>query len=273
MFVIPLEYKGTYAMDPESSGKKRRKPKKGGSGVSIEIVGETPKASSSALIEAYDEVETEDALVLNLWIELEGCDAVPVAVKSNLTIHELKLLLGGFRTLSAVTPARTHGALVNLETQRQQLELLGLRGVRPQQIKMKLDEKSLAPSSKLQNVLLDGQTVRLTVVPSPITSALAPATSYSSNGIHNGTSDSETTRFMLDMRQEIDHLKRRLYSASNKEMTNSIHRTISSSALVTDLSPELVSTEPTSVSNRLEMLEAKLDVKNSTATPNPKISS
>jgi WD40 repeat protein len=250
-------------MEDDAHGKKRRKPKKVSSELGVEVLADSSsKPAHNGALTEYGEVLSEEVIPLNLWIELEGCDPVPVQVRGDLTVHDLKLLLGGFHTLSHQGHPRSRGAEVNPDAQRQQIELLGLRGVRPQQIKLRVSTRALAPPSTLNSELQDGDTVHLQVVPSPIASLLSPATSSSHTGSLLSPSDPEITRLILDMRHELDQVRRRAYTSTTKDLTTSGHLIASSDPSATELAVGLPSSEPSSIANRLEMLEAKLDVKN-----------
>lgn len=244
--------------DAYQAPKKRRKPKKDTS--EIEVIETAAEFAPNEPISDFKVAAKLDEAPISVWIQLEGCDPTPVSVDGELTVHDLKLLLGGFPAASAAV----HRVSANQSLQKQQIELLGLRGVRPQQLKLKIDDSALSPPTKMNSVASDGSIIQVTVVPSPIASSLS---GHSASASINGTipaTDSETLRMMFEMRQEIDMLRRRLYSPSAKDMT----------ATSTDLAPysapsdngAIMSTSETNAFiNRLELVEAKLDLKNSTS--------
>ena len=255
-------------MEDDVGGKKKRKQKKGGSEMAVEIVSEgVARLSHNDDHLSYNGIVSQDDAPISLWIELEGCDPVPIHVRGGITVHEFKLLLGGFPTTSVEGNPRSRMVEFNPDAQKQQIELLGLRGVRPQQIKLKVDGKGISPPSKLSSVLQDGAIIHLQVVPSPITSSLSTATSSSDSRSTQSSTDYETTRLILDLRHEVDLLRRRIYSPTPKSLTLSSSNAALHGPPGAETGALLDSPDAGPIATRLEALEAKLDVKNSTFLP------
>jgi hypothetical protein len=251
-------------MEDDGHGKKRRKPKKVSSELGVEVIPDVIAKPSHNLDQSdFLEPPSAEDIPLSLWVELDGCDPVPIHVRGGLTVHDLKLLFGGFPSASHQGHPRSRGIEVNIDSQRQQIELLGLRGVRPQQIKLKVEGKPLSPPATLNSSLSDGAVIHLQVVPSPIASSLLPATATSSSGGAVQSTDPETTRLIYDMRHELDYLRRRIYTSTTKELSSSGHLIVHPDVVATDISAGLGGPETISVVDRLEVLESKLDVKNS----------
>lgn len=239
------------------ASKKRRKPKKDTS--EIEVLRVEPQLTLVDVAPGFvEDAKIEDAPI-SVWIELEGCDPTPVSVDGELTVHDLKLLLGGFPAASLAV----HRVTINQSLQKQQIELLGLRGIRPQQLKLKINETALSPPTKMNSVASDGSIIRVTVVASPVASSLIGLpTSAATHGSHP-SSDAETLRLLFDMRQELDMLRRRVYSPSHKD-ASSTSTELASYASPSEGGPIMGTAETNAFINRLELVEAKLDLKNST---------
>jgi hypothetical protein len=250
----------------DEQGKRRKKAKKASSDL-VEVLPEAsrPKAIHNDDLDLYSPENAIDNIPLSLWIELDGCDPVPIYARGGLTVHDLKLLLGGFPTASHQGNPRSRGAEVNIESQRQQIELLGLRGVRPQQIKMRLNDKSLSPPDKLHLAVPDGATVHLSLVPSPISTSLASSStaSSSSGALSATTADPETMRMIYEMRHELDNLRRRLYTSASDSTAPGALLDLRSSGEV-NANGSMTAAERTPLATHLEVLEAKIDIKNST---------
>lgn len=256
-------------MDATNGTKKKRKPKNRASGEAVEVIFETSTlaASSSAVGEYSEHIATQDETI-QLWIELEGCDAVPVKVNDDLQVHDLKLMLGGFSSSSQAEALKYHSGQFNQKAQLQQMELLGLRGVRPQQIKLKVDGKPLHPASRLCEIVRHNSTIQLQVVPSPITASVSTVQGSSSS--HHPSVEGDTLRLLLDMRHELDSLRRRAYTPYT---TMTSPHAPQDASQITDLAatsatPRLVdgSEDGIPLANRLEVLEAKIDTKNGMLT-------
>lgn len=234
---------------------KRRKHKKTGAERPTEVleagVAKLPPLNAITPIEPELAVEEE---ILSIWVQLEGCDPVPVIVNPRMTVHDLKLLLGGFQP----SPTTSYSLKIHRLVQRQQIELLGLVGIRPQQLKLKVESTSLSPPSPLNSVVSDGTIVQITIVQSPVTPAL---TISGSSQASSAPTDPETQRFMSSMRQEIDFLRRRLLSPT-PPISQDLHA--SSSAIGSPDEALFDNPGGGTFMNRMELLEAKLDLKNST---------
>lgn len=247
-------------MDDSPIEHKKRKHKKTAADRPIEVLdaGLVKLPSHSPLADRGPEHIIEDD-TLSIWVQLEGCDPAPVTINGDITVHDLKLLLGGFHSAS---PSLASQKLTKV-AQRQQIELLGLVGIRPQQLKLKVENNALSPSSLLRTVVSEGTTVQLSIVQSPVTSALTASSSTQSQAV---STDPETHRFMNSIRHEVDYLRRRVLAPSVdlRSSNSAIDAALplpSSSAVTSDM--YMGSTEAV---NRLEALEAKLDLKNSTWT-------
>lgn len=241
-------------MESPPSEHKKRKHKKTGAERPIEVLESgVAKLPSYSPHEEHLAEQNVDEDVLSIWIQLEGCDPVPVLVNSNMNVHDLKLLLGGFQSTSSTV----HSLKINRMAQRQQIELLGLVGIRPQQLKLKVDNNPLAPPSLLRSVVSEGTIVHIAIVQSPVTTAL---TNTNNTQAQAPPSDFETQRFMNSVRHELEYLRRRVLAPSS-ERRGSAAGIVESSSSSAPGDPFLGSSEAV---NRLELLEAKLDLKNST---------
>lgn len=245
-------------MEDSPGEPKRRKHKKTGAEKPVEVLesglAKLPLHPPAKEIELENNVEDE---VLSIWAQLDGCDPVPVIVNPNMTVHDLKLLLGGFQASSSAM----HAVKLHRMVQKQQIDLLGLIGIRPQQLKLKVENNALSPPSFLSSVVSEGSIVAITIVQSPVASSLTNSTALQTT---NGSMDLETQRMMNGMRIELDYLRRRLLAPTPTDV-----RSVSNAddpILATSEDPLMDPSGAGAFVNRLELLEAKLDLKNSTFT-------
>lgn len=246
-------------MEDSPGEPKRRKHKKTGAEKPIEVLesglAKLPLHPPAKELELENNVEEE---VLSIWAQLDGCDPVPVIVNPNMTVHDLKLLLGGFQASSSAL----HTLKLHRMVQKQQIDLLGLIGIRPQQLKLKVDNNALSPPSLLSSVVSEGSIVAITIVQSPVTPALTNSTAL--QGPSTST-DLETQRFMNGMRHELDYLRRRLLAPTPTDLRSV--NTSDDPTLAVPGDPLMDPAAADTFVNRLELLEAKLDLKNSTSFP------